>query len=1188
MDKNAIKKYAVWARRELISRVSQKALQYGITETEIVDANADSVNGKLLTAEEKSQRSALIKQVRENGYEQVMEEVAYTWFNRFCALRFMEVNGYLPSHIRVFSDDENNFKPQILTEAINLDLAGLNLEKVYKLKSENKNEELYKYLLIVQCNALNAILPAMFQKISDYTELLFPDNLLRDGSVVEQLVSQIPADNFDVQSESGQIEIIGWLYQYYISEKHEEVVNPLHGKSIKKEEVPAATQLFTTDWVVRYLIDNSVGRYWIERNPDSKLKDDLQYFVAPKSGEVKHINEKIEPKDLTVFDPCIGSGHFLIYAFDVLVKIYTEYGYSARDAAQIIVENNLYGLDIDERATQLAYFSVMMKARQYDRRFFERGVQPQIFAIQESNNLSRETFNYITGGNDKLRNELQKVIDVFRDAKEYGSILQMPSIDFEVLYNRFDEIFDDVSLFQREALEKYLPLVKQADLLARKYSVVSTNPPYFNKYDAKLKNFVEANYKEYGGDLFSIFIYHNFSFCIKDGYVAFMTPFVWMFIKTYEKLREYIINNKSIATLVQMEYSAYDEATVPICTFVLKNGKETSKGLYFRLSEFKGGMDVQKQKVLEALQSNNCHYFYEATESNYSKIPSSPIAYWVSEQLIYAFDRGIKLGNIADSKQGIATADNNKYLRLWYETEIEKICFSAQSHDEAFQSKKKWFPYNKGGEFRKWYGNNDFVVNWEYDGYSLKHDKKAVLRNPNYYFKPCFSWSLVSSSVAAFRYKPNGHLFDVAGMSCFSDKNLLYLLALCNTNVVMKILQFIAPTINYQCGDIANIPVIIDDEKKIRIEKLTDENISISKSDWDSFETSWDFKKHPLLQHSISKVVLDERKLGQQHWLIKNDFKMWEALCEQRFTQLKSNEEELNRIFIEIYGLQDELTPEVEVKDVTVRKADLQREIKSLISYAVGCMFGRYSLDVEGLILAGQSFDSRFVQDPHGYTDGVPTTLAGWYIRTEDNSTDIKVCTFAPDVDNIIPICDDEYFEDDIVGRFVKFVEVVYGKETLEENLRFIAGALGGKGLPRDVIRDYFLNGFYADHLKVYQKRPIYWLFDSGKKNGFKALVYMHRYQPDTLARMRTDYVHEQQARYRTVIEDCNQRLLSANGSERVKLSKKLQTLTAQADEIVKFEEKVHHLADMMISIDLDDGVKHNYEIFKDVLAPIK
>ena len=846
MDKNAIKKYAVWARRELISRVSQKALQYGIAENECADRNADSVNGKLLTAEEKHQRAALIEQINKNGYEQVMEEVAYTWFNRFCALRFMEVNGYLPTHIRVFTDDDNHFKPQILDEAINLNLPGLKLDKVYELKNENREEELFKYLIIVQCNALNSVLPGMFQKISDYTELLFPDNLLRQGSVVEQLVSQIPADNFDVQTESGQIEIIGWLYQYYISEKHEEVVDPLHGKSIKKEEVPAATQLFTTDWVVRYLIDNSVGRYWIERNPESKLKGELQYFVAPKSGEIKYINEKIEPKDLTVLDPCIGSGHFLIYAFDVLVKIYTEYGYSARDAAQIIVENNLFGLDIDDRATQLAYFSVMMKARQYDRRFFERGVQPKIYSVEESNNFSKDVFDYIVGNNSALKNDLQQLVDAFYDAKEYGSILQMPRVDFAALKRRFDEIIDDVSLFKDEAMNKFLPMVQVAEIMANKYAVVATNPPYLNKYDGKLKCFVENNYKAYGGDLFSVFIYRNLLFCKENGYSGYMTPFVWMFIKTYEKLREYVINNKSIATLIQMEYSAYEEATVPICTFVLKNGRETYNGLYFRLSDFKGGMEVQRQKVLEALSSGNCKYFFEATESNFSKIPSSPIAYWVSKEFLRTFENKT-IDDYASTNNGFTTGDNNKFLRLWYEVPFGKIGLNVPSISDAALCDFKWFPYNKGGDFRKWFGNNEYVINWEKDGKDIKAYGHLVARSLAYQFRESVTWNKITSGTNAFRYKSQGTMFDVAGLSMFpKDREMIYyLLALCNCAYTKKYLEIISPTLNCETGHVASLPVI--QNKKEMVDSMSHQCVRLSKVDWDSFELSWDFKKHPLI-----------------------------------------------------------------------------------------------------------------------------------------------------------------------------------------------------------------------------------------------------------------------------------------------------------------------------------------------------
>lgn len=1168
MDKNAIKKYAVWARRELISRVSQKALQYGISENEYADKNAESVNGKLLTAEEKHQRAALIDQINKNGYQQVMEEVAYTWFNRFCALRFMEVNGYLPTHVRVFSDEENNFKPQILAEAINLNLPGLKLDKVYELKNDNKEEDLFKYLLIVQCNALNSILPGMFQKISDYTELLFPDNLLRQGSVVEQLVTQIPADDFNVQSESGQIEIIGWLYQYYISEKHEEVVDPLHGKTVKKEEVPAATQLFTTDWVVRYLIDNSVGRYWIERNPESKLKDELQYFVAPKNGGIKYINEKIEPKDLTVLDPCIGSGHFLIYAFDVLIKIYTEYGYSARDAAQIIVENNLFGLDIDDRATQLAYFSVMMKARQYDRRFFERGVQPKIFTIPESNYLSKDVFDYIVKNNAEIKRNLQLIIDTFYDAQEYGSILQMPKIDFDLLYKRFDEIVDEVSLFREEALNKFLPMVQVAGMMANKYAVVATNPPYLNKYDGKLKGFVDSNYKAYGGDLFSVFIYRNLLLCKENGYASFMTPNVWMFIKTYEKLRQYILQNKQISSLIQMAKGAFfKEATVDICAFVLCNEKKNENGLYIRLENFKGDMEVQNQKVLEALQLTDCRYFYEATESNFSKIPGSPIAYWVSKEFINVFESSLKIDDIAIARSGLSTGNNDKYMKLWYEVVYPCIIFNAKNNEDYKKSGCRYVPCNKGGLYRRWFGNNEYIIDWS-NPLSMHRPRTTYM---DLYYKPAITWSAITSGLFNSRYYDSGFLFDHAAASLFMyDKdNTFSMLGFLNSKPCQYILNMLNPTINTGADVVLRIPFA--SSKITYTDALVAQNVNLSKLDWDSFETSWDFKKHPLIRlkeldfKSVLGVSFSEALKGISYpeydrysSTLRRAFEKWEAECNERFNTLKANEEELNRIFIDIYGLQDELTPEVEDKDVTVRKADLTREIKSLISYAVGCMFGRYSLDVEGLAYAGGEWDSS------------------------------KYSTYIPDADNIIPICDDEYFSDDIVGRFVKFVEVVYGKDTLEENLKFIADALGGKGLPRDVIRYYFLNEFYADHLKVYQKRPIYWLFDSGKKNGFKALIYMHRYQPDTLARMRTDYVHEQQARYRTAIEGCNQSLLTANGSDRVKLSKKLQALTAQADEISKFEEKVHHLADMMISIDLDDGVKHNYEIFKDVLAPIK
>ena len=1154
MDKNAIKKFAVWARTELIARVSLKGVEYGITEDNIEDANADSVGGKVLTADEKKQRQALIAEINDKGYQQVMEEVADTWFNRFSALRFMEVNGYLPSHVRVFTDEENNFKPQIITEAIHLDLDGLDMEKVYALKDAEKTEELYKYLLIVQCNALNKILPGMFQKIADYTELLLPDNLLREGSIIDKMIDMIPEDNFDIRSENGQVEILGWLYQYYISEKHDEVVNISNKEPVKKEDIPAATQLFTTDWVVRYIIDNSVGKYWIERKPNSTLREQLEYFVSPKNGEISYIEDNIIPQEMTIFDPCMGSGHFLVYAFDVLMKIYTEYGYSEREATAEIIEHNIFGVDIDVRAAQLAYFAIMMKARQYDRRFFSRGVQPHVYAIGESGHTDKDgkkhknydeyALEYFCNGDVKLKTAMDTIIRELHDAKEYGSILTVTQQSWSALYDRFAEITEDINMSRDMALKELLPLVEVAQTLSTKYTVVATNPPYLNKYNSKLKDYLTDNYKDYSGDLFSVFMFRNFQFCKKSGYSGFMTPFVWMYIKTYEKLRKHIIENKGISTLIQMEYSAFEEATVPICAFVLTNDKSKKVGQYFDLSKFVGGMNIQKEKVLDAIHHPECTYFHDFDQDNYKRIDGSPIAFMASEKLLRIFETAEPLKKIAEPKVGLQTAKNDVFLRLWFECNYNKIGLGCRKLSDTEEGIHKWLPYNKGGSFRRWYGNREYVIDWLFNGRAIRQNPGAVIRNPQFYLKPCITWSDITSAAFSGRYCEGGFLFDVKGSSGFPQmKKLYYVLGFLNSKISQKCIKILNPTISTQVGDMARIPVYFDENKKSEIDASVKKCIDCSRNDWDSFETSWDFQHHPLL-----------RKVPT----IAEAFDQWQAECDDRFNQLKANEEELNRIFIDIYGLQDELTPEVEDKDVTVRKADLGRDIRSFISYAVGCMFGRYSLDMDGLAYAGGEWDAS------------------------------KYDSFAADKDNIIPICDDEYFEDDIVGLFVEFVKTVYGADTLDENLKFIADALGGKGQPKDVIRNYFLSNFYSDHCKIYQKRPIYWLFDSGKKNGFKALIYMHRYQPDTIARIRTDYVHEQQARYRTALADLEQRIANASTGERVKLNRKLTTLQAQDTEIRTYEEKIHHLADQMISIDLDDGVKKNYTIFQDVLAKIK
>lgn len=1163
MNKSAIQKFAIWARKELIAQVSQKAYQYGITEKGYGEADAVTVGGRALTSDEAKQRRELVAQIRQKGYTQVMEEVAYTWFNRFIALRFMEVNNYLPSHIRVFSDSTGAFKPEILSDALHLDLPGLDKDKVAAYIESNQTEDLYRYLLLTQCNALNEALPRMFEKMGGYTELLFPNNILKADSVLGRMVTDIPEEDW-----TDQVQIIGWLYQYYIAEKHDQIVNIYEG-TVKKEDIPAATQLFTTDWVVRYMVDNSLGRYWIERHPESKLRDKLEFYVLPKSGEITYIDDPVKPQDLTFFDPCMGSGHILVYAFDVLMEIYKENGYGERDAAAEIVRNNIFGLDIDERCSQLAYFAVMMKARSYDRRFLTRGIKPHVLSIRESNPI--ETFTHSKFMPDASQNEIgEYLVDLFRDAKEIGSLKIAKSADYDAFQNYLEDCsekaFVDIefSLWNTADYPLMEQLAEQAKVLSKKYAVVCTNPPYLGKLEGKLKTFVMEEFKPYSGDLFSVFIYHNFAFCKKDGYTGFMSPFLWFFIKTYENLRNFIINNKTVITLVQMEYSAFEEATVPICSFVLKNNRQNSKALCFKLSKFKGGMEIQKKKVLEAIANTDCGYFYEANQFNFSEIPGSPFAFWGTNKQIEAFNHSYALSELSNPRQGLITGDVNRFVRKWYECSTENFNTSAMPDDEEREG--KWFPYNNGGGFRKWYGNNEDVVNWHRNGFEVKNfiDEKGKQRsrpqNQQFYFREGGTWTAISSSSFSVRYFPKGFLFSNAGMAIYADSKMIrFIIGFLNSKLCQLYLGLFNEGLNYNQGDIAKLPVIIGNVD--HVESQTNHIINISKSDWDSYETSWDFQRHPLVRQTAR---------------LADAYTAWKGECEQRFLQLQANEEELNRIFIDIYGLQDELTPEVADKDITVHrvydtKDDVPEsmkgsnyvrtkrdEIVSLLSYAVGCMFGRYSLDVEGLAYAGGAWDAD------------------------------KYSTIIQDKDNIIPICDDDYFDDDMTGRFVKWVEVVYGSETLEENLKFIADALGGKGTPREVIRNYFLNDFFADHCKTYQKRPIYWLFDSGKKNGFKALIYMHRYQSDLLARMRTDYVHEQQERYRTQLVHLADALERASGSERVKLSKQQKKLQDQSLEIQKYEEKIHHLADQNISIDLDDGVKHNYALFADVLAKIK
>ncbi len=1137
MNKTAIKNFAIWARNKLIADISYKAGLLGIKEKGIKSPLPQSTQTvqffdigtkepSSITGIEIQQRKKLVEEIERKAkqsdyataYKNVIEEVAYTWFNRLIAIRFMEVNDYLPTRIRVLSSESNGkAEPDLVTHALeaNLDYSAYEKDRIIQLKHENKLDELFRILFIKQCNSLNSNLPDLFEKTSDYTELLLNVSFIDKEGVVYHLVNDISENNFNVTKE-GQVEIIGWMYQYYITEKHNEVVNVLEKIAIKKEDIPAATQLFTPDWIVRYMVENSLGRLWLESHPNDALKANWKYYldeaeqtpeVAEKLRIMKSQSTVKSPEDIRLIDPCMGSGHILVYAFDVLMQIYESEGYNPRDAAKLILEKNVYGLDIDCRAYQLAYFSLMMKARQHNRRILTDGVKPQV---------------YHPAG--------------FLDGEEYGSLARveklepMPEQPEEQQMTLFDGSYDaklNAWNFKR--------------LLAQKYDVVVTNPPYLNKLNGKLKEYVSLHYQDYSSDLFSVFIYRNLELCKQSGYSAYMTPNVWMFIKSYEKLREFIIKRKSITSFVQLAKGAFfKEATVDICTFVIKNTALSLCGNYIRLEDFKGDMELQRDKTLSAIADKSCYYRYSVSTSNFALIPSTPIAYWVSDRIIETFHVGTQLQNIAKPVVGLQTGDNSRFLRFWFEIIIDKCGFGLSQKD-ALASNHKWFPYNKGGDYRKWYGNNEYVVNWENDGAEIKSfvDSRGKLRsrpqNTQYYFRQSITWSFVSSSYFGVRYSPMGAIFDVGGSSLFpSEVNKYYLTGFLCSKLSFEYMKIQNSTMNFQVGNVATLPVIEDKEAKPIIDKSVEECISLSRADWDAFETSWDFKRHPLI-------------CGEQ--TVATAFAKWEHETEQRFDTLKDNEEELNRIFIDIYGLQDEITPEVEDKDVTVRRANLGREIRSLISYAVGCMFGRYSLDTEGLANAGGDWDTG------------------------------KYRSFIPDKDNILPICDDEYFEDDIVGRFVAFVKTAYGPSMLEENLKFISGAIGGKGTPREVIRDFFISEFYKDHCKIYQKRPIYWLFDSGKQNGFKALIYMHRYDENTIGNLRVDYLHRLQRIYESEIARMQDTIENSKDAREVTAAtKRKEKLIKQLQETKEYDEKIAHLALARTPIDLDDGVKVNYE----------
>ncbi|MDF4141979.1 BREX-1 system adenine-specific DNA-methyltransferase PglX [Lactobacillus kefiranofaciens] len=1166
MDKNKIKKYAINARTELIDAIKVKLATLGIDENKIQEKLSISTADKeyyvddneanALTGAKIGWRKEIVAELNRHGYQEdsktaykdFVEEVAYTWFNRIIAIRFMEVNNYLPSRVRVLSSEEGKNEPDIINEAMEIgdDLGGYSIEEKELIttalteKTPELMDSLYTMLFIKQSDALSEILPGLFEETSNYLKLLFTPYY--DRGVIKELIDEIPEEYFDVEKE-GQVQIIGWLYQYYNNAPHEEVVN-MNGKAIQRDEIPAATQLFTPDWIVRYMVDNSLGKYYLERHPDSIVKHELKYLLP---DEIKAINENQDITDYKLLDNAMGSGHILVYAFELFMKMYVEQGYSKRDAAQKIIENNLFGLEIDKRAFQLAYFSIMMKGREYDRRFLRRNPTTNLYYFEDLH-VSDEFYNFIS---DKVvRGNLKKVVKDFPDATELGSIIKIDeSIDLdsieEVVAGLDFESGLDVFGYKK-IQQQILKTLKIIKVMTTKYEAVVTNPPYMNKFDKTLKKYLRDNYKNYSKDLFSVFIYHNVHQLVKGGYAGYMTPLVWMFIKTYEPLRHDIINNFKIDSLIQMEYSAFEEATVPIDTFVLKNSDDKI-GTYLRLSNFKGGMIVQEQKVLEAISDPTVKYLYHTDQSNFDKIHGSPIAYWASENLINDFEKGTSLGEVVQAKVGLQTGDNKRFLRQWFEVGIDNISFNSHSIKDSVDSGKKWFPYNKGGSYRKWYGNYDYVVNWQNDGYEIKHfaDDKGKIRsrpqNTEFYFKEAVTWSDVNSGTFSLRYRSKGSIHDVKGMSAFSkDNNLLFkILALLNAKIGNYVFKMINPTISLQIGNFVNFPFI--NYKNESLIELVKSNIKLGKQDWDAFETSWDFQKSPLLTQNA--VSLDQA------------YTNWSNESLTRFNQLKSNEEELNRIFIDLYGLQDELTPEEDDKEVSVRKADQVRDIKAFLSYFIGCVFGRYSLDQDGLVYAGGDWD------------------------------DSKYTTFKPNKENIILLTDRQYFDDDrdIIVRLKEFLTKTFDPETLTENMDFIAQTLEPKKFERgtsaeDIIRTYFLNDFYKDHAKIYQKRPIYWEFNSGRNKGFKALMYLHRYNTEQLPMVR-HYLHELQPAMNDLIE-VDQNLLDqeTTASAKSKYRKTIAALNKQMNEIMKYDQILDHLSQNPVELDLDDGVLVNHD----------
>ena len=1152
MDKNAIKSFAIESRRVMIESVKYQANLIGISSDGISNpisraagmATFDYGAGThSIFDEDIKKRDNLVKEIENRGYEAVIEEVAYTWFNRIIAIRFMEINDYLPTRTRVLSSEiEGKTEPDIVTDALDLDLDYSNEDKqlILRLKDDNELNTLFRFLFIKQCNKLNEILPGLFKETDDWMELLLNINFTSDDGIIVNLINQISEEDF-----REQVEIIGWLYQYYNTELKEDTFKHIKKNKVPKDRIPSATQIFTPDWIVKYMVENSLGKLCLEEHFDLKLKNSWKYYIdEPNQDDEVNIlqnykNVKLE--DIKIIDPCMGSGHILVYVFDILMQIYLSLGYSKNDACILILENNIYGLDVDDRAYQFAYFAIMMKARQYNRNIFKKNIVPNIYSFTESNYLNEEFILSLANKRPELKEELLYVLNLFVDSKIYGSFIKPKKLHLKQIFNLLNEIksnkynFDDVVFKNDIAILE--GILNQIKILNNEYDVVITNPPYMGSknMDKKLNVFLKKNYPDSDRDLYSSFIERGFELAKSNGFNCMVTMQSWMFTAIYENLRKKILENYTIINLLHLDNNVMISFSTSATIFrnqYLDN--YPGKYNFITINELNENNSLKEDYNL----NDNC---FNVTNNIFFDIPRLPIAYWVDKNLVNSFSLGDPLSNYGDLKIGLSTSDNTRFLRHWYEVSNIKCDFST--NESKSNSSCKWFPLNKGGSYRKWYGNHDYVINYENNGFELRNFEKSVMRNQKFYFKQSISWSKISKKVA-FRYYPNGFLFDTVGSSFFVDDDLKdYIIGFLNSNMSQTLLDLLAPTLSFTISDIASLPLKIDYSYVDEIKQLTTINKKICKEDWDDYEISWNFSKHPFFSFEGS---------------LKNRFNKWKEFKENKFLNLKNNETRLNEIFSDIYNVKTDV--DVKNNDVSVSLANYEKDIKSFISYIVGCMFGRYSLDNEGIQFAGGTFDLT------------------------------KYSKFIPDDDNIIPVLDTEYFKDDIVGCFIKFIKLCFGEESLEENLNFIANALNKKGkTSREIIRNYFLKDFFKDHSQMYQKCPIYWMFNSGKQNAFNCLIYMHRYEPDLIARVRTDYLHKTQKAIEQNLTRCDNIVNnSTNKSEVSRATKDKARYIKQLDEIRIYDEALRHVASQNIEIDLDDGVKVNYAKFQNIEISIE